>query len=169
MSLHPLVIQLHFARSEFVRCLNGVSETDAVKRLMPMNCISWYIGHLADQEQRYWIQIAQHKEMISGLTELVGHGKPASTPPLVDMWSAWQAITLAADDFLSTLQTKDLNEFLRLDGKLVHESIGTMLQRNLYHYWFHTGQVHSVRELLGHGDLPEFVGDMSTAVYRPES
>ena len=32
---HPLVTQLRFARSEFVRCLDGVSGEDALRRLSP--------------------------------------------------------------------------------------------------------------------------------------
>ena len=37
---HPLVAQLRFARSEFVRCLEGVSDEDARQRLLPMNRVS---------------------------------------------------------------------------------------------------------------------------------
>ena len=37
-----------------------------------------------------------------------------------------------------------------------------------YHYWFHLGEAYAIRQLLGHRDLPEFVGDMSGAVYQPE-
>lgn len=51
---HPLVLQLRFTRSEFIRAAK-VSEEDAAKRVMPMNSISWTIGHLAWQEQRYFI------------------------------------------------------------------------------------------------------------------
>ena len=32
MPSHPLVTQLRFARSEFLRCLDGVSSEDAVHR-----------------------------------------------------------------------------------------------------------------------------------------
>ena len=39
-----------------------------------------------------------------------------------------------------------------------------MLLRNVYHYWFHTGEAHAVRQSLGHQGLPEFVGDMSFLV-----
>ena len=60
---HPLVIQLRFARSELVRCLEGVSDEDARRRIQPMNCISWIIGHLADQENRYWVLNAQGKTL----------------------------------------------------------------------------------------------------------
>ena len=42
---HPLVTQLRFARSELMRCLEGVSDQDARRRFEPMNCISWIVGH----------------------------------------------------------------------------------------------------------------------------
>jgi hypothetical protein len=44
-----------------------------------------------------------------------------------------------------------------------------MLMRNIYHYWFHTGEIHAIRQMLGHSGLPDFVGDMSKAAYYPES
>jgi hypothetical protein len=50
---HPLVTQLRFTRSEFQRCLAGVSDDDAVVRLEPMNCVSWIVGHVAAQEQYF--------------------------------------------------------------------------------------------------------------------
>jgi len=53
-------------------------------------------------------------------------------------------------------------------GKPLDESIGTKLLRNIYHYWFHTGETHAIRQLLGHADLPEFVGDIHQAAYYPE-
>ena len=56
--VHPLVDQLRFARSEWVRVLEGVSDEDARRRLTPMNSISWMVGHLAWQENRYWLQLA---------------------------------------------------------------------------------------------------------------
>ena len=39
-----------------------------------------------------------------------------------------------------------------------------MLLRNVYHYWFHTGEAHAVRQSLGHHGLPGFLGDMSFLV-----
>ena len=51
----------------------------------------------------------------------------------------------------------------------MRESIGTMLPRLIYHYWFHTGEVLAIRQLLGHVELPEFVGDIGAkGSYRPE-
>lgn len=58
---HLLVNQLRFARSEFARALDGVSAVDAVRRIMPLNCLSWMVGHLADQENRYWVNLGQGK------------------------------------------------------------------------------------------------------------
>ena len=168
MSLHPLVTQLHFARSEFARCLEGVSAADACRRLEPMNCISWIVGHLANQEHRYWVMAAQERELAPGLNDLVGYGKPASTPPLEEMWAAWRTVTAAADEYLATLTPQVLQTHLEWKGRTWPESVGTLLQRNLYHYWYHTGEASAIRQLLGHTQLPDFVGDMSAAVYRSE-
>jgi hypothetical protein len=168
MSPHPLVTQLRFARSELLRCLKGVSDADARHRLEPMNCISWIIGHLASQEHNYWVVRAQGKNLAPDLNNLVGWGQPPSTPPLEEMWDTWRRITSAADEFLDKLTTEQLFTHLEWKGKPVRESIGTMLQRNIYHYWFHCGEAHAIRQMLGHRDLPQFVGDMSQVSYRLE-
>ena len=168
MVKHPLVSQLRFARGEFLRCLEGVSAEDAVRRVLPMNSVSWVVGHLANQEHAWWVLIAQGRDLLPGLNDLVGFGKPASTPPLAEMWTAWQTATSAADEFLGTLTTERLQTHLQWKGRYRPESIGTMMLRNIYHYWFHTGEAHAIRQMLGHPDLPQFVGDMSEALYRPE-
>ncbi len=166
---HLLFTQLRFARSELVRALEGVSDTDARHRIEPMNCISWVIGHLANQENFYWVRVAQGSRIAPGLQELVGFGKPASTPPLEDMWATWNEITNTADNYLDTLTPEVLQTHLEWRGKPLFENIGTMLLRNIYHYWFHTCEAHAIRQQLGHPDLPQFVGDMSEAVYYSDS
>jgi len=168
MQPHLLVAQLRFARSEFARGLEGVSDEDARRRLMPMNCISWMVGHLANQEHRYWVVLAQKKDIAPGLVDRVGYGKPASTPPLEEMWSIWRQVTAAADVFLDTLTPENMQLFMERNGKPVDESTGTLLMRNIYHYWYHTGEAAAVRQMLGHTDLPEFVGEINQAPYRPE-
>ena len=169
MTSHPLVAQLRFARSEFVRCLEGVSDADALRRFEPMNCISWIVGHLAAQEQYLWVQYAQGQVIAPDLYKKVGFGQPASTPPLEEMWAVWRAVASAADKFLDTLTTERLQTHLERDGRLLPESIGTAMYRNIYHYWYHLGEAHAIRQMLGHTDLPQFVGDMAQALYRPES
>jgi uncharacterized damage-inducible protein DinB len=131
-----------------------------------MNCISWIIGHLANQEHAYWVLSAQGRVLTRGLHRLVGFGQPASTPPLNQMWETWHTVTKAADEFLDTLTSEQLSTFLEWTGKPRPENIGTLLYRNMYHYWFHTGEAHAIRQQLGHHDLPQFVGDMSEALYR---
>jgi len=163
--MHSLVTQLYFARSEFKRCLAGVSAEDAVQRLQPMNCLSWIVGHLANQEHWLWVQLAQQKMIAPGLNELVGYGQPASTPPWDEMWSVWETVTETADEFLITLQAERTTEFLAFQGNPHWESIGTSLHRNMFHYWFHIGEAHAIRQQLGHIDLPQFVGDLSNVKF----
>jgi hypothetical protein len=165
---HLLVDQLRFARSEFLRGLEGVSAEEAVRRLEPMNCISWIVGHLADQENRYWVRWPQGRDLAPGLHELVGFGRPASTPPLDEMWDAWHMITEAADAFLDTLTSDALEMAFKRNGKPLKENTGTLMLRNIYHYWYHLGESQAIRQLLGHGKLPQYVGDISKAAYRPE-
>lgn len=169
MPPHLLVVQLRFARSEFVRGLDGVLDDEARRRFTPMNCISWTIGHLANQEDRYWNWLAQGARVTPALHELVGSGKPATTPPLDQMWEAWRLITSAADRYLDTLAGEALlTHFANPDnaGKPWAENVGTMLLRNIYHYWYHLGEGMAIRQLLGHANLPQYVGKMDTAGYR---
>ncbi len=183
---HPLVTQLRFARSEFARCLDGLSDKDARHRIMPMNCISWMVGHLAAQEQYYFVFFPQGEVPHPQLNKLVGFGHPASTPPLAEMWQIWHDITRAADAFLDALTTEQLlmhleQEIDGFEGSLFgtaskkvlaqssvrsSESVGTRMLRTIYHYFFHTGEAHAIRQQLGHPDLPYFVGDMEAAVYQ---
>ncbi len=165
---HLLVTQLRFARSEFTRGLEGVTPEEAQRRFLPMNCISWMVGHLANQEHRYWLMLAQGKKLFPELNDLVGYGKPASTPPLDEMWGIWHAVTAEADAYLENLTSTDLLVTYMLKGKPVTESTGTLLLRNIYHYWFHTGEASAIRQMLGHTRLPEFVGDMNQAPFRLE-
>lgn len=169
MAVHLLVTQLRFARGEFVRCLEGVSEADGVRRVLPMNSISWMIGHLANQEQSYWLVFPGGQPVSAELRDLVGSGRPASTPPMHEMWDTWREITQAADLYLDKLTPQIMQQFYtRTSGEPFPESIGTLLLRNIYHYWFHTGEAHAVRQILGHTDLPQFVGNISQAPYFEE-
>jgi hypothetical protein len=163
---HFLVAQLRFTRSEWRRGLEGVTPEEALQRFMPMNSISWMIGHLANQEHRYWVVLAQGYEIAPELRRF-GFGQPASTPPLPEVWAAWQAVTEAADRYLDTLMPEALMAHLQHEGEPVPESVGTMLLRNIYHYWYHLGEALAVRQMLGHTDLPQFVSRDMTA-YRAE-
>lgn len=168
---HALVDQLRFTRAEFLRGLEGLGEEDAQRRLAPMNCISWNVGHLAWQEQRYWLQRLQGVTLLPDLDLQFCYGCPPLTPPLAGMLSAWRAVLDACDPFLDALTTSDLalpRRFGVGDGEFV-TSAGTLMQRVIYHYWYHNGENQAIRQVLGHHDLQDFVGDIDDlAPYRPE-
>jgi uncharacterized damage-inducible protein DinB len=84
------------------------------------------------------------------------------------MWTTWRTVTAEADHYLDTLTPEIMQNYLLRDGKPVDENIGTLLMRNIYHYWYHTGEASAVRQMLGHAKVPEFVGDMGAAAYKPE-
>jgi hypothetical protein len=165
MMIQPLVTQLKFARSEFVRCMEGVSPEEALRRFEPMNSLSWIVGHLANQEHRLWVQRAQGRNIAPGLVDLVGYGQPASTPPLDEMWDLWNRITAEANSFLNYMTPEMLEIKLTWPREEDHEDVGTSLLRNIYHYWFHMGEAQAIRQMLGHKDLPSFVGNMENVKY----
>ena len=166
---HPLVLQLRFTRSEFKRAIAKISEDDARKRVMPMNSISWTIGHLAWQEQRYFIYFPTGKLLIPELQEDYAFGSPHSTPPMKDMLLAWRKVTKATDKWLDTLTTKKLQQMVEFDGKKTTRMYGNLLQRVIYHYWYHLGENMAVRKILGHKGIGYFVGNIDgKAPYTPE-
>ena len=165
---HPLVDQFRFTRSEWLRGLEGVSEEDGAHHFGPMNCISWTVGHLAWHEQRYWLQRSQGIVLFPQLNELYAYGAPMSTPSLAAMLERWRAVTQASEPFLDALTGATLASELLLDGEVVGQSVGSAMQRITYHYWYHIGEIQAIRQMLGHADLPEYVGDIETdAPYRP--
>lgn len=166
---HPLVLQLRFTRSEFARALKGIEDADARQRFMPMNCISWNIGHLAWQEQSYFLRYGQGQMLLPEIDKQFANGAPASTPPLAETLAAWQSITTAADPWLDTLTSVKLQEHVISQGKPIAYLYGNLLQRVIYHYWYHIGENMAIRQMLGHTRLGQFVGDIdSKAPYRPE-
>jgi len=157
---HALVTQLQFTRREFERCLRGVSAEEAVKRIKPLNCLSWIVGHMASHEQYIWLKLGLDRVIEPDLEALVGFGQPASTPSWDAMWKTWREITSAAEVFLEDITDDSLNDPLYVSSPERSESVGISLLRNIYHYWHHIGEAHAIRQVLGHTDLPVFVGRM---------
>ncbi|HKG52905.1 MAG TPA: DinB family protein [Anaerolineales bacterium] len=166
---HPLVDQLRFTRLEWLRGLDDVTEEEGARRFAAMNCISWTVGHLAWHEQRTFLQRPQGKIVFPQLNELFAYGAPANMPSLKEMREIWQIVSKTADPFLDTLTTEALQADLLLNGESVGQSLGSALRRITYHYWYHIGEIQAIRQILGHANLPEYVGDIETeAPYRPE-
>jgi uncharacterized damage-inducible protein DinB len=166
---HPLVLQLRFTRKEFLRSVLSVSEEDAQRRVMPMNCLSWNVGHLAWQEQRYFLHFARGQMPLPEIDKQFAFGCPASTPALKDMLAAWRTITKAADPWLDDATSTTLQSYVMHNGKPTTRQFGNLLQRVIYHYWYHTGENMAIRQMLGHKRLGVFVGNIDDeAPYQPE-
>lgn len=164
---HPLVDQLRFTRGEWLRALDGVPAEDATRRLEPMNSIGWIVYHLAWQEQVWFLTRLQGRTPVHGATVHGVSGGPPTTPPLADAMRAWQIVTLAADPALDGMDTAALTAWMPNSPR--PRSVGSVVRRVTYHYWFHIGEIISIRQLLGHADVPQFVGDLDgLAPYRPE-
>ena len=166
---HPLVDQFRFTRNEWLRGLEEISEEDGACHFGPMNCISWTLGHLAWHEQRTFLQRPQNIILFPQLNELFAYRAPMSTPSLREMLEIWHTVTRGADPYLDTLTSESLLTELLLNGEAVGQTRGSALRRITYHYWYHIGEVQAIRQMLGHTNLPEYVGDIEIeAPYRPE-
>jgi len=163
---HPMVTQLRFTRAEWVRGLKHVTAEEASRRFGPINPIAWMIGHLAWQEQLYWLERAQGTTVAPEVKQF-GYGKPLAVPLLEDAWRWLRAVTTAADLYLEGLAGAQLTRRWKRESS--QETPGTKLHRTTYHYWFHLGESQAVRQLLGHANLPTFVGGFGKSQYRPEA
>jgi hypothetical protein len=167
---HPLVLQLRFARAEFWRGVKGVSDEDAAIRLGPLTCLAWNVGHLAWQEQRYFLTRAQGLLPLPDVQEAYRSGAPGGTPLLRETLAAWREITRLADPWLDGLTTAALLEHPVHNGEPLSVQFGNLIQRTIYHYWYHCGENQAIRQQLGHTLLPQFVGDIDgEAPYTPEA
>jgi hypothetical protein len=82
----------------------------------------------------------------------------------------WQKVTQVADGWLDQVSSTRLLQIYTHDSGEWKwtTSFGNLLQRVVYHYWYHTGENMAIRQRLGHSDLPEFVGNIDDeAPYRP--
>jgi len=86
---------------------------------------------------------------------------------LAKMIHDWQVITAANDPWLDSLEEKDMTRLVVKEGITSDELWGTVLLRMTYHYWYHLGENAGIRQILGHTNLPQFVGDIDNlAPYR---
>lgn len=159
---HQLVLQLQFAREKWLTGHNDLSNEEASNQLGDANCISWMVGHLAWLEQLTWIEISQGKTVTEAVhTFSWNHG--ASTPMLDKMLDDWREITAVADIYLNQLTNDDLTTVLYWNNSPM-ENVGTMLRRQIWHYWYHLGEMQAIRQVLGHQNLPPYIGQMTPAV-----
>jgi len=161
-SPHHLVRYLGHVRREFRRALDGMTTADLERRLGNLNSAAWIVGHLAWQEQSYWLT-SRDREPAAELSGFAS-GKPSSDPAIATMLAAWERVTAAADGWLTGLDAGDLSGHVSGRELFEHENIGTLLTRVIGHYYLHIGQITVIRKLLGY-PVPVFVGSQAGASY----
>jgi hypothetical protein len=62
-----------------------------------------------------------------------------------------------------------LLSYVTIKGKSTQRQYGALIQRTIYHYWYHTGENMAIRQMLGHKKLGVFVGNIDDeAPYQAE-
>jgi hypothetical protein len=153
--MHTLVEMYHITRKEFERNLVGLTEEDAGKCIEPMNCISWIIGHVANQQHAFFVDWPQGRESDIRFSQY-GTGRSPSKPALADAMSLWRIACDEADIWLDAATDRILKEVFHPSKRGPAENAGTLLVRSTFHIWCHLGEISSIRQILGHRP-PEFV------------
>jgi hypothetical protein len=160
---HHLVRYLQHARRELRRAVDGMTVPDLERRVGGINSVAWMVGHLAAQEQRFWLTSRGEPELAD--LDAYGRGRPDAPPAFEALFAAWERITVAADGWLVGLSGQDLLTHLPGRQLFEQENIGTLLTRTSGHYYLHIGQITAVRRLLD-DPVPSFVGSQAGAEYR---
>ena len=105
--MHTLVQMYNMTRKEFERNLNGLTDEDARKHIEPMNCISWIIGHVANQQHTFFVDWPEGKETDPRYRPY-GYGSPASQPPLEEVLALWRDACNEADVWLQAATSDSL-------------------------------------------------------------
>ncbi len=155
---HFLVSQLKFAKQSWLRGLEGLSAADAEQRLANNNSISWMVAHLAQFDQMAWLDAP-----VNTAVEACRWGQPASIPDYAEMRAAWDAINAVVEPKLATFTDAEIFGPSRHPS----ENAAMVLQRQTWHYWFHLGEMSSIRQSLGHTGLPQYIGRIDPEAYFP--
>jgi hypothetical protein len=155
--MHQLAELQHLTRKEFLRGLEGVSDEDAGRRIEPMNCITWIIGHMASQEHAFFVAWPEGREREPEYAAF-SWGSPPSQPSLEEVMRLWRATCEAADECLHAVNEEGLRQPVAApDATVEGENLGTRIVRNIFHYWCHIGEISAIRQMLGHERPPQFV------------
>jgi len=158
---HHLVRYVWHVRRELERALDGISEEDLNKEVHGLNSIAWMIGHLANQEQAYWLLFRNEELIDKNLRHY--NNKVEEGKDFAELFELWKTITNRSNAWLETATTSDLeNTFEK-----AKENTGSLMTRVIGHYYFHIGQIATIRKLLGY-DVPGFVGSQEGAYYSVE-
>ena len=160
-----MVLDLKFARQKWASGHANLSNEDAQKRVGDANALSWLVGHLAWLEHLTWVEFAQGQETSEYLSQFTWNS-PASVPPLDEVMAVWESAAAAADTYLDDITEADLDTMIYW-GERPMESVGSMIKRQTWHYWYHLGEAQAVRQVMEHKNLPPFIGQMDETVSIP--
>ena len=160
---HHLVRYLQHARREFRRAVDGMTVPDLERRVGGINSVAWMVGHLAWQEQAYWLT-SRGEPALADL-DAFGRVHPDTPPAFDPLFAVWARVTAATDGWLVGLVDDDMRSHLQGRRLFEQENIGTLLTRTSSHYYLHIGQITAVRRLLD-DRVPSFVGTQAGAEYR---
>ena len=152
--MHPLAQMHDITKMEFSRSLVGLSDEDARKRIEPMNCIGWIIGHVSLQQHLLFVAWANGKGM-EPQYDAFDWGRPSSEPSLEEVAALWRASCDDADVWFEAATEDSMLQTFPGAVKL-GENAGTLVARNIFHTWCHLGEISAIRQILGHRS-PEFV------------
>jgi len=144
----------YLTRKEFERNLQGLTDQDARRRIEPMNCISWIIAHVANQHRTFFVDWPMGRETDSRYKPY-GYGRPSSQPSLEEAIALWRDACKDSEAWLQAATSKSLQNKGNFTSP-EDENGGTLLVRNIFHTWYHLGEINSIRQILGHRP-PEFV------------
>lgn len=139
-----------------------MSEADLEKRVGGVNSIAWMAGHLAWQEQAYWLT-SRGMEPIADLAPYKNGCEPCA-PSFAELFAAWEQVTAATDAWLDGLTEDDLRGHFPGRRFFEIENIGSLMMRVFGHYYVHVGQITAIRKILGY-DVPGFVGSQEGAYF----
>ena len=152
-------------RRELRRAIEGLNDVDMEKRVGGINSVAWIIGHLAWQEQAYWLE-PRGLPLVSA--QLADYGSGKTVPEQMDtfetLFAQWQKVTESSNDWLESLSTEDLKGHLKGRKSFEKENIGSLLMRVIGHYYLHIGQITVIRKILGY-NVPAFVGSQEGAFF----
>jgi len=157
-----LVRYVQHVRRELRRALEGMRLADLERRVGNLNSVAWIVGHLAWQEQSYWLT-SRGQRAVADLAAF-GRGDPDPDAAFEPLFAAWEAVTAAADSWLAGLDEAALRGHVGGRRLFEVENVGTLLTRVIGHYYLHIGQITAIRKLLGY-PVPGFVGSQEGARY----
>lgn len=163
---HHLVRYVQHVRRELRRALEGMTVADLERRVGGINSVAWMVGHLAWQEQSYWLTSRGEPSPSSLDLQAFGFGRsrPEAMPAFEDLYEAWTSVTEATNGWLVSLGETELRSHVEGRKLFEEENVGTLLTRVIGHYYFHIGQITAVRKLLDY-PVPTFVGSQIGAMY----